>query len=247
MIEVYPDLESLSRAAAVLLVEQANLAVAARGRFSVALAGGATPRRTYELLAAAPLKDQAPWDRVHVFWGDERCVPENDTRSNARLARAAWLDHVPIPSNQIHPIHCGPDPAAAAQQYEAQLREFFGGQPPILDLVFLGLGQDGHTASLFPGAMVLAEAERWAAAVYVAEQDLYRVTLTAPLINQAALVVFLVAGDAKAGVLRDVLLGPRDPARLPAQLIQPQPGELRWLADLAAAGSLAQDDSSVQA
>jgi 6-phosphogluconolactonase len=247
VIEVYPDLESLSRAAATLLVEQANLAVAARGRFSVALSGGGTPRRTYELLAAPPLRDQAPWDRVHVFWGDERCVPENDSRSNAGMARAAWLDRVPIPATQIHPMHCAADPAAAARQYEAQLREFFAGQPPRLDLVLLGLGHDGHTASLFPGALVLAETERWVAAVYAAEADLYRVTLTAPLINQAALVAFLVAGDAKAEVLKAVLHGPRDPARLPAQLIQPQPGELRWLADLAAAGSLARDTSPVQA
>ncbi|MBU4233150.1 MAG: 6-phosphogluconolactonase [Desulfobacterales bacterium] len=238
MIDVYPDLESLSRAAAALLVRQANLAVAARGRFSVALAGGATPRRTYELLAAPPLKDQAPWDRMHVFWGDERCVPLNDSRSNARLAKEAWLDHVPIPGTQIHPMNCAPDPAAAARQYEAQLREFFAGQPPRLDLVLLGLGHDGHTASLFPGTAVLKEGERWAAPVYLAEADLHRVTLTAPLINQAAVVAFLVAGGAKAGVLREVLHGPRDPARLPAQLIQPQTGELRWLADLAAAGSL---------
>jgi 6-phosphogluconolactonase len=228
-------------------VKQANLAVAARGRFSVALSGGATPRRTYELLAAPPLADQAPWDRVHVFWGDERCVPESDPRSNAHLARAAWLDQVPIPANQIHPMHCAADPAAGARRYEAQLREFFAGQPPILDLVFLGLGDNGHTASLFPGLPVLKEAERWAAAVYVAEQDLYRVTLTAPLINQAALVAFLVAGPAKAGVLREVLHGPRDPARLPAQLIQPHPGELLWLTDLAAAASLAPDGRPVQA
>ncbi len=110
MIRVYPDLESLSRAAAALLVTQANLAVAARGRFSVALAGGATPRRTYELLAAPPLVDQAPWDRVHVFWGDERCVPPDDPRSNARMAREAWLDRVPIPGHQIHPINCAPGP-----------------------------------------------------------------------------------------------------------------------------------------
>lgn len=247
MIEVYPDLESLSRAAAALLVRQANLAVAARGRFSVALSGGATPRRTYELLAAPPLKNQAPWGRVHVFWGDERCVPPNDFRSNARLAKEAWLDRVPIPGHQIHPMNCGPDPAAAARQYEAQLREFFAGQPPILDLVLLGLGDDGHTASLFPGAAVLKEAERWAAAVYLAEAGLYRITLTAPLINQAAVVAFLVAGGAKAGILREVLHGPRDPARLPAQLIQPHHGELRWLADLAAAGPLAQDGGSVQA
>jgi 6-phosphogluconolactonase len=246
MIEVYPDLESLSLAAAALLVRLANLAVAARGRFSVALAGGATPRRTYELLAAPPLKDQAPWDRVHVFWGDERCVPAGDSRSNARLAKEVWLDRVPIPVRQIHPMNCASDPAAAARQYEAQLREFFAGQPPILDLVLLGLGQDGHTASLFPGTMALAEAERWAAAVYVAEQDLHRVTLTAPLINQAAVAAFLVAGGAKAGVLREVLHGPRDPARLPAQLIQPHPGELLWLTDLTAAGALAQDGGTVQ-
>ena len=247
MIEVYPDLESLSRAAAALLVEQANLAVAARGRFSVALAGGATPRRTYELLAAPPLVNQAPWDRVHVFWGDERCVPGNDPRSNARLAQAAWLDRVPIPAAQIHPINCASDPATAARQYEAKLREFFAGQPPILDLVFLGLGEDGHTASLFPGTAVLQEKERWAVAVLPAGADLYRITLTAPLINQAAMVAFLVAGGGKAGVLREVLHGPRDPARLPAQLIQPHDGELLWLVDLAAAGSLVQDVSPVQA
>ncbi len=235
MIQVYPDLESLSRAAAALLVDQANLAVAARGRFSVALSGGATPRRTYELLAAPPLKDQAPWDRVHVFWGDERCVPPDDPRSNARMAKEAWLDRVPIPPGQIHPLNCADDPAAAARQYEAKLREFFAGQPPRLDLVLLGLGPDGHTASLFPGTPVLEEQERWAAAVYVAEGDLYRVTLTAPLINQAARVAFLVAGGAKAEVLREVLHGPRDPARLPAQLIRPQNGELLWLADRQAA------------
>lgn len=238
MIEVYPDLESLSRAAAALLVRQANLAVAARGRFSVALSGGATPRRTYELLAAPPWVDQVPWDRVHVFWGDERCVPGNDSRSNARMAQEAWLDHVPIPGDQIHPMNCALDPAAAARQYEAQLREFFSGEPPILDLVRLGLGLDGHTASLFPGTAVLKEAEHWAAAVYRAEPDPCRVTLTAPLINQAAVVAFLVAGGAKAGVLREVLHGPRDPARLPAQLIQPHHGELLWLTDLAAAAEL---------
>ena len=247
MIRVYPDLESLSHAAAALLVTQANLAAAARGRFSVALSGGNTPRRTYELLAASPLKDQAPRDRVHVFWGDERGVPLDDPRSNARMAKEAWLDRVPIPADQIHPLNCAPDPAAAARQYEAQLREFFAGQPPRLDLVLLGLGHDGHTASLFPGAPVLKEGERWAAAVYLAEADLHRVTLTAPLINQAAVVAFLVAGGAKAGVLREVLHGPRDPARLPAQLIQPQNGELLWLADLEAAASLARDNCSFQA
>jgi 6-phosphogluconolactonase len=238
VIQVYPDLESLSRAAAALLMDQAHLAVAARGQFSIALSGGHTPRRTYELLAAPPLADQAPWDRVHVFWGDERCVPPDDPRSNARLAKEAWLDHVPIPDRQIHPLACAQAPAAAARQYEAQLRQFFAGRPPRLDLVLLGLGDNGHTASLFPGTMVLEETERWAAEVYLADQNLYRVTLTAPLINQAAVVAFLVAGKGKAGVLREVLHGPRDPRRLPAQLIQPESGELLWLADQEAAARL---------
>jgi 6-phosphogluconolactonase len=236
MMTVYADLESLSRAAAALVVTQANRAVAARGRFSLALAGGNTPRRTYELLAQPPFLDQAPWDRMHVFWGDERCVPLDDPRSNARMARNAWLDHVPIPPNQIHPLNCAPGPAAAARQYEARLREFFAGQPPRLDLVLLGLGHDGHTASLFPATPVLEEKGRWVAEVYLAEPDLPRVTLTAPLINQAAVVAFLVAGRSKAGVLREVRHGPRDPRRLPAQLIQPQNGDLLWLADREAAG-----------
>jgi 6-phosphogluconolactonase len=247
MIQVYPDLESLSRAAAALLLRQAHLAVTARGRFSVALPGGATPRRTYELLAQPPFLHQAPWDRMHVFWGDERCVPLDDPRSNARLAKETWLDLVPIPPDQIHPLHCAPDPTAAARHYETELRQFFGDGPPCLDLVFLGLGTDGHTASLFPGTPVLAEKQRWAAEVQVAAQDFHRVTLTAPLINQAVVVAFLVAGGAKADILRDVLRGPREPARLPAQLIQPQNGDLLWLVDLAAAGRLAPDGSPFRA
>jgi 6-phosphogluconolactonase len=246
MIRVYPDLESLSQAAATLLVEQANRAVAARGRFSVALSGGATPRRTYELLAAPPFKDQAPWQRMHIFWGDERCVPLDDPRSNARMAKDAWLDHVPIPESQIHFLNCAQAPAEAAKQYEALLQQFFAGQPPRLDLVLLGLGDNGHTASLFPGTPVLKESERWVAEVYVAEQDLYRVTLTAPFINQAGLVAFLVAGEAKAGVLREVIYGPRDPDRLPAQLIQPEAGEILWLMDLKAAARV-QDEASYMA
>jgi 6-phosphogluconolactonase len=238
MLKVYPDRESLSRAAATLLVAQANLAVAARGRFSVALSGGDTPRRTYELLATPPFLEQAPWGRMHIFWGDERCVPLSDPRSNARMAREAWLAHVPILPNQIHPLDCGRSPADAAWNYEVQLREFFSGRPPCLDLVLLGLGDNGHTASLFPGTPVLEETRRWVAAVYVAEPDLYRVTLTAPFINQAAMVAFLVAGRAKAGVLREVRHGPRDPGRLPAQLIQPENGDLLWLVDQEAAAQV---------
>jgi 6-phosphogluconolactonase len=238
VILVYPDLESLSQAAASRFVQQAQEAVTARGRFGAALAGGQTPRRTYELLGRPPWKEQAPWPRIHLFWGDERCVPRDDARSNARLAREVWLDKVPLPGSQVHPIECAAAPAVAAARYEATLREFFGARPPRLDLVFLGLGENGHTASLFPGTPVIHEQQRWAAAVYVAEQDLYRVTLTAAIINQAAVVVFLVTGRSKARVLQEVRQGAYDPERLPAQLIRPQTEELYWLVDQEAASLL---------
>ena len=238
MIRIFDDPESLSRGAAEFFIDTARDAVAARGRFSVALSGGSTPRRTYETLARPSFRDRVDWARAHIFWGDERCVDPEDSRSNARLAREALLRHLPVPAGQVHPMDCLPDPREAARRYEALLQNFFAGGEPRFDLILLGLGEDGHTASLFPGAPVLAEAARWVAEVYVPEQDLHRLTLTAPFINQAATVAFLVAGAAKAAVVREVIAGPRDPRRLPAQLIQPEPGELHWLLDKAAAGAL---------
>lgn len=238
MIWIYDNFELLSQAAAGLFVQQARQAVQDHGRFSVALSGGHTPRRTYELLAQPPFQERVPWQQVDVFWGDERCVSPDDPLSNQRMARQALLDHVPIPPEQIHPITCTRAPREAAGQYEALLHDFFAGRPPGFDLVFLGLGENGHTASLFPDMPVLDERKRWAAEVYVAEQSLYRVTLTAPLINQAAVVMFLVAGASKAGVLKAVLEGPSDPHRLPAQLIQPADGQLHWLVDREASSLL---------
>jgi 6-phosphogluconolactonase len=238
VICVYQDLESLSRGAADLFVERSTSAARLQGRFSVALSGGHTPFGAYQLLAKGPRRDQVPWSQVHVFWGDERCVPPDDPRSNARMAHETLLDHVPIPSDQIHPILCAGAPENGAQEYESLLRHFFKGRQPRFDLVLLGLGENGHTASLFPGTAALDESTRWAAEVYVREQDLYRVTLTAPIINQGEMVVFLVAGANKANVLREVLEGPRDPHRLPAQLIQPESSDLRWLIDRQAASAL---------
>lgn len=236
-LSIYQDLECLSCAAVELFVETVRRAVENRGRMCVALAGGSTPRRTYELLCKPPARNQVPWGCIHVFWGDERCVPADDPRSNSRMARQALLDHVPIPPGQIHPISYVDKPHEAAERYEDVLRAYFAEQPPCFDLIFLGLGENGHTASLFPGTPVLQERQRWAAEVYVAEQDLFRVTLTAPLLNQAALVAFLVSGVAKSAVLREVLHGPEDPQRWPAQLIRPTNGSVRWLVD-AAAGRL---------
>jgi 6-phosphogluconolactonase len=220
------------------VVQVALEAAAARGRFSLALSGGDTPRRTYEILGRPQFREQAPWDRTHVFWGDERCVPLTDPRSNARMAKEAWLDRVPIPREQVHPMECADSPEAAAARYEDLLKDFFGPGPASLDLVLLGLGEDGHTASLFPGTPAVRELARWVAPVYVAEPGLHRLTLTAPFINQAGVVVFLAAGTAKAGVLRAVLNGPPAPERLPAQLIRPASGKILWLLDRKAAAGL---------
>lgn len=233
-VEIFPDAESVSRAAADLFVDRAREANV-RGRFNVSLSGGSTPKRVYELLAQAPWRDRVPWPIVHLFWGDERCVAADDARSNYRMTRLALLDHVPIPANQVYPVDGLSPPRQAAEKYERLLREHFAGQPPRFDLVFLGLGENGHTASLWPRSPVLQETQRWVGEVYVAEQDVYRVTMTAPLLNQALVTAFLVTGASKRAVLHEVLEGTYDPERLPAQLIRPASGDVRWLADTASA------------
>jgi 6-phosphogluconolactonase len=238
MIRVFNDYEALSQAAAEMFVELADQAINSNGRFSIALSGGNTPRRLYETLTADPFREKVHWEAVHVFWGDERCVPLNDPRSNFLMARRALLDHVPVLADHIHPI-LGDLPAAlAATHYETELRDFFGKQPPAFDLILLGLGENAHTASLFPHTLVLNEKERWVDKVYVAEQSMYRVTLTAPFINQAKAVIFLVSGAGKAFALQNVLEGNYHPHELPAQLIQPNSTHPIWLVDKAAAHKL---------
>jgi 6-phosphogluconolactonase len=200
----------------------------------VALAGGHTPERTYQILSQPHFHDQVPWTKVHVFWSDERCVPPDDPRSNAHMAHQALLDRVPIPPDQIHPIRCNQNPQQAAEEYESLLRDFFAGRSPCFDLILLGLGENGHTASIFPGTLAVEEQKRWVTAVFVAEQAMWRITMTPLLINQAAMVAFLVAGTAKARVLQRVLGGPFESYDLPAQLIQPVSGGLDWIVDEAA-------------
>jgi 6-phosphogluconolactonase len=238
MIQICNDPESLSEAVARLFVQQARHAIQAQDRFIVALAGGHTPERTYQLLAQPLFRDQVPWAKVHVFWGDERCVPPDDPRSNAHMARQALLDCIPIPPDQIHPIRCDQNPQQAAEEYESLLQNFFAGRLPCFDLILLGLGENGHTASIFPGTPAVEEQEHWVIAVYVAEQAMWRVTLTPPLINQAVTVAFLVAGAAKARILQRVLDGPFEPHTLPAQLIQPASGDLNWIIDKEASQKL---------
>ena len=238
MIRIFNDLEALSQAAAEIFADLANRAIIERGRYSVALSGGHTPRRLYEILADSPYREQIHWEAVHIFWGDERCVPADDPRSNTHMARQTLLNHVPVPANHIHPI-LGDLPAAlAVSHYEAALQDFFGVQPPTFDLILLGLGENAHTASLFPHTSVLGESERWVSEVYVTEQSMYRITMTAPLINQAKEVIFLVSGTEKASALQSVLEGAYRPHEFPAQLIHPNGAHPIWLVDKAAAHKL---------
>jgi len=230
---VYPDLSALIGGAAGLIEQAAVEAIAARGSFTIALSGGNTPRPVYQRLAAAAID----WPRVHVFFGDERCVPPSDARSNYRMARAALLDRVAIPAGNVHRMHGEDPPAAAAEAYAVELREALG-EGARLDLILLGLGHDGHTASLFPGLAAVTETRRTVMEAYVEFVGMWRLTLTPPAIDAARRAVFLVSGDDKADVLHRVLQGPRQPIVLPAQAIRPSEKPALWLVDAAAAGKL---------
>ena len=250
-IQVAADAAALSEMAAHEFVCQAQAAVQARGVFTVALAGGSTPKSLYARLASTTslsLEQSpgsadrglcVPWDKVHVFWGDERHVPPDHTDSNYRMAYEAMLSKVPVPPANVHRIKTEtPDAHTAAAEYEQELQSFFRlapGQLPRFDLVLLGMGPDGHTASLFPGTDALHEPTRLVVAPWVEKFHTYRVTLTLPVLNNAAKGIFLVSGEDKAETLRAVLQGDHQPDSLPAQGVHPTQGTLLWLVDRAAA------------
>jgi 6-phosphogluconolactonase len=236
---VFDDAGSVARAAAARVAEVARESTGARGLFTVALSGGSTPRGVYELLAGEEFREGIDWPNVHVFFGDERMVPADRAESNYRMANEALLARVPIPPENVHRIDGVGDAAANASAYESEMRGLFGdAEWPRLDHVLLGMGDDGHTASLFPGTGVLKEGRLWVAPNWVEKLGAWRVTLTAPAINAARHVTFLVTGAAKAGRLREVLKGEHEPSRLPSQLIRPHDGTLEWFVDRAAASSL---------
>ena len=238
-VTVYPDHPSLVDGAAAFIAGLAAESIAARGRFTIALSGGSTPRPVFARLVAADCAERIDWRQVHVFFSDERCVPPDDAASNYRMAREALLDHVPLPSANIHRMRGEEDPALAALAYEQDLQSLFRTSVvPAFDLICLGMGDDGHTASLFPGTAALRERERWVVAQYVAVTQAWRVTFTATLINAARHVAFLVEGAGKSETLRRVLEGAYQPDVLPAQLIQPISGVAHWLVDAAAAASI---------
>lgn len=244
MIRVLPDTGALARAVADLVAARSADATRARGRFTLVLAGGETPRPAYGMLADGRYAGSIDWQRVQVLWGDERCVPPDDPRSNYRMARVTLLTRVPILAQQVYRIRGEDEPHNAAAAYETLLRGLLGSAGPDgapergPDLVLLGMGQDGHTASLFPGQGAVRERVRWVVAQEGGAEGLWRVTLTPVVLNAAREVVFMVSGAGKAGALREVLEGPLAPDRLPAQAVRPTRGRLTWLVDAAAAGAL---------
>ena len=214
-----------------------------RREFRFVLSGGSTPRQLYKSLAGDPFRSRLTWDRVHFFWSDERCVGPGHRDSNYRMARETFLEKLTIPSANIHRMHGeASDPDAAARAYEDEVKRHFGlgpkGAPPCFDLVLLGMGMDGHTASLFPETQALREPVRWVVANPVPKTMAHRLTLTPVILNRAAWVIFLVTGADKARTVAEVLEGPFEPERLPSQLIRPAGGEMLWLLDEAAASCL---------
>jgi 6-phosphogluconolactonase len=234
------DAPALARAAAGAFTQCARDAISARGRCAVALSGGSTPRAMYERLAEPPYRDAIAWSDIHVFWSDERHVPPTHADSNFRMAYDAWLSRVPIPPGNIHRIRAElADARDAADDYEGALREFFQlettGAFPRFDVVLLGVGSDGHTASLFPGTAALRESTRMAVALWAEQVSAHRVTLTLPMLNAAGDVLFLVSGTAKAAIVRACLYRSRETQLLPAQLVRPPAGRVTWLLDRDAA------------
>ncbi|MGA3065756.1 MAG: 6-phosphogluconolactonase [Tepidisphaeraceae bacterium] len=238
-IQVVPDASALAQAAAEQILAIAPIAARERGVFSIALSGGSTPKILFELLASDSWRNRFDWNTWEIYFGDERCVPPDHPDSNYRMARLALLDRVPLDPAKIHRMKGEADPQEAAKEYGQLLKQKFGDDG--LDLILLGMGDDGHTASLFPGTAALAEKEHRCVANFVPKLGVWRLTFSAPFINRARQVIALISGAAKAQRLERVLQGPRDPTNLPIQMIQPTSGKLLWLLDAPAAGMMDQE------
>lgn len=246
---VEPDAAALTQRAAQYFVESIRAAVERRGRARIAISGGGTPRPVFEALAegAMPWRAQIAWDCLDIYWVDERCVPPTEDASNFKMTRMALLDRVPLQAGQIHRMEGELEPEVAASRYESELRNSFrleGAEWPRFDLIELGIGPDGHTASLFPHTEAVFELGRLVVANHTHAEQSWRLTLTAPVINQGADVFFLVSGGDKAAVLKEVFLGARDPERLPSQMIRPANGILTLLLDSSAASLFPPTDTN---
>jgi 6-phosphogluconolactonase len=244
-IKIYKNIDELSIQVATWVVDYIQSALETHDRFTIALSGGNTPKRLFQVLASEKFKHQIDWKKMHVFWGDERAVSYDDKRNNAKMAYDELLDHVPIPSEQIHRMQTDIEPAESAKAYEKILRKYFAmpntpltahdSQLASFDLTLLGLGDNAHTLSLFPGYEIVHEKHAWVVSFFLKEQNMTRITLTAPIVNLSNRIAFLVTGPDKEDALVHVLEGHFVPDMYPAQLIKPVNGELFWFLDEAAA------------
>jgi len=238
-IQLLPDLEAISYKAAEIFLNLSQSSLPSKERLAVALSGGSTPRRFYRLLGSDPYRNQVEWHRIHFFWVDERCVPKEYEESNFKTVYDPLLSRVPVPEENIHRIRGEEGPEEAAREYDDAIKAFFGGtEIPVFDLIILGMGEDGHTASLFPGSEALREKKRLAVPVYKGGQEIHRVTLTFPVLNNASQVLFLVSGRSKSKVLAEIFEGGDNRNRYPAGLVAPAHGKITWLIDREAAEKL---------
>ncbi len=237
-LHVLPTTEAAAQAKAQFVATLAKECSTSHGRFTIALSGGSTPRRLYEVLASPPYSKAMAWDRWQVFWSDERCVPPDHQDNNYRMAREELLEHVAIPDTNVHRMRGEDDPHEAALAYDAVVREVFQSPKPSFDLVLLGIGDDGHTASLFPGTLALGEQDRLVVDNWAPDLQVHRITFTLPLINAAKVVAFLDTDETKAGVLQKVLEAAPGEDMPPAGLVRPSRGVVHWFLTTAAAGRL---------
>ncbi len=234
-VNIAKDIDELSKDVADWIITYVENILEHKDRFTIVLSGGNTPKKLYRLLASDKYKNKIEWSKLHFFWGDERYVPFKDDRNNAKMAFESLLDRVAVIKEQIHLIHTDIEPEAAAIEYEKLLHHYFPDSNHTFDLVLLGMGDDAHTLSLFPGNALVNEKKAWVRSFYSEEQKIHRITLTAPVINAAGRVAFLVNGSDKAAALYHVLSGEHDPEFYPSQIIQPYNNELFWWVDEAAA------------
>jgi 6-phosphogluconolactonase len=234
-LHIYKTPHEVSLALAEWITDTIEKTLQCSDRFTWALTGGNSPKELYELLSSAPLKDKIDWKKLHIFWGDERAVPFNDDRNNSKMTFEHLLNKVPVVKEQVHIMNTSLEPAEAAAEYERILRTYFTDQGNTFDLVLNGMGDDGHTLSLFPHTEVIHEKTAWVKSYWLDAQDMCRITLTAPLVNRAKKIAFLTFGDNKAKALAAVLKGPRDVDTFPSQIIQPTNSEVSWFTDIAAA------------
>ena len=237
-LHIFENKEVLSRELALWMTDVIDTALQMQEFFTLVLSGGSTPQLLFRTLASAEFKDKINWKRIHIFWGDERVVPFTDERNNARMAFDLLIDHIDIPTAQVHLIRTDIEANFAVDEYRKMLHSFFDNTIHTFDLVLLGMGDDGHTLSLFPGSPLIGEHNNWVNAVFSKKQEMYRITLMPAIVNKASKIAFMVDGEKKSKILQQVLEGEYVPATLPAQIIRPEEGELHWFLDKAVAKDL---------